>query len=148
MGALTLQLSGLPKQQVPSPRGSRCSVTMIPWKWKSLSCVWLFATPWTIQSMEFSRPDTGVGSRSLLPGLFPTQGLNPALPHCRWILHQLNHQVRPTILEWVAYPFSSGSSRPRDWTRVSCIAGGFLTNWTSREARDSLGPLFYNSSHY
>ena len=48
-----------------------------PWeekerKLKSLSSVRLFATPWTIQSMEFSRPDTGVGSLSLLQGIFPT----------------------------------------------------------------------------
>ena len=38
------------------------------------------------------------------------------------------------ILEWVAYPFSSGSSRPRDWTRVSCIAGSFFIIWAMREA--------------
>ena len=37
-------------------------------------------------------------------------------------------QGNPRILEWVAYPFSRGSSRPRNWTRVSCIAGGFFTN--------------------
>ena len=36
--------------------------------------------------------------------------------------------------EWVAYPFSSGPSQPRDWTRVSCIAGRFFTNWAIREA--------------
>ena len=35
-------------------------------------------------------------------------------------------QVR--ILEWVAIPFSRGSSQPRDQTQVSCIAGGFLTS--------------------
>ena len=33
------------------------------------------------------------------------------------------------ILEWVADPFSRGSSRPRNQTRVSCIAGRFFTNW-------------------
>ena len=38
------------------------------------------------------------------------------------------------ILEWVAIPSSRGSSRPRNWTRVSCIAGGFFTSWTTREA--------------
>ena len=37
-------------------------------------------------------------------------------------------------LEWVASPFSRGSSQPRDPTWVSCIAGGFFTNWTTREA--------------
>ena len=41
-------------------------------------------------------------------------------------------QVR--ILKWVAYPFSRGSSWPRNQTRISCIAGGFFTNWAIREA--------------
>ena len=80
---------------------------------------------------------TGVGSLSLLQGIFPTQRSNPGLPHCRWILYQLNHKGSPRILEWVACPFSSGSSRPGDWTRVSSIAGGFFTNWAIREALNS-----------
>ena len=36
--------------------------------------------------------NTGVGSLSLLQGIFPTQGSNPGLPHCRWILYQLSHK--------------------------------------------------------
>ena len=43
------------------------------------------------------------------------------------------------ILEWVAFPFSRGSSWPRHWTRVSCIAGVFFTNWFIREALEVLG---------
>ena len=70
--------------------------------------------------------NTGVGSLSLLQGIFPTQGSNLGLPHCRQILYQLSHQVSPRILEWVAYPFSSGSSPPRNGTRVSCISGRSL----------------------
>ena len=73
--------------------------------------------------------NTGVGSLSLLHGVFPTQGLNPGLPHCRQILYQLSQKGSPRILEWVAYSFSSGSSWPRNRTRVSCIAGRFFTNW-------------------
>ena len=42
--------------------------------------------------------------------------------------------LQARILEWVAYPFSSGSSQPSYWTRVSCIAGGFFTTWATREA--------------
>ena len=34
----------------------------------------------------------GVGCHSLLQGIFPTQGLNPSLLHCRWILYHLSHQ--------------------------------------------------------
>ena len=51
--------------------------------------------------------NTRVGSLSLLQGIFPTQELNPGLPHCRWILYQLSHKGTPGILEWVADPFSS-----------------------------------------
>ena len=56
-----------------------------------LSCVWLFATPWSI-------------------------------------VHGI---LQARILEWVAYPFSSGSSECRDQTRVSCIVDGFFINWAS-----------------
>ena len=39
--------------------------------------------------------------------------------------------LQARILVWVAYPFSRESSQPRNQTRVSCIAGGFFTNWAS-----------------
>ena len=105
-------------------------------KWKSLSHIWLFATPWTIQYSPWNSlaQNTGVGSLSLLQGIFPTQRSNPGLPHCRWILYQLSHKGNLRILEWVAYSFPRGSSRPRNWTRVSCIVAGFFINWAIREA--------------
>ena len=79
--------------------------------------------------------NTGVGSLSLLQEMFPDQGLNPGLPHCRWILYQLSHQGSPRILEWEASPFSSRSSPPRNQTGISCIAGGFFTSWATRGSR-------------
>jgi len=42
--------------------------------------------------------------------------------------------LQARILEWVAMPFSRGSSQPRDWTQISCIADGFFTLWATREA--------------
>ena len=45
--------------------------------------------------------------------------------------------LQARILKWVAFPFSRGSSQPRDWTQVSLIAGGFLTSWAIREAQVS-----------
>ena len=78
--------------------------------------------------------NTGVGSLSLLQGIFPTQGSNPGLLHCRWILYQLSHKGSPRILDWVAYLFCSSSSQPRNWMGVSCIAGRFFINWAMREA--------------
>ena len=44
------------------------------------------------------------------------------------------------ILEWVAIPFSRGSSQPRDQTQVSCISGRFFTIWASREALEGFVP--------
>ena len=77
--------------------------------------------------------NTGVGSLSLLQQIFPTQGSNPGFLHYRQILYQLSHKGSPRILEWVAYPFFTVFSWPRNRTGVSCIAGGFFTNWAIRE---------------
>ena len=44
--------------------------------------------------------------------------------------------LQARILEWVAMPSSRGSSQPRDWTQVSCVAGRFFTIWASREAQN------------
>ena len=45
------------------------------------------------------------------------------------------HEIlQARILEWVAFPFSRGSSQPRDQTQVSHLAGGFFTSWATREA--------------
>ena len=57
---------------------------------QSLSLVQLFEIPWTI--VHDPDKNTGVGNRSLLQGIFPTQGLNPGLPYCRQILYQLSHR--------------------------------------------------------
>ena len=80
--------------------------------------------------LHFPSPgnNTGVHSHSLLQGIFPTQQLNTGLLHCRQILCCLSHQGSSRIWKWVAYPFSRGSSRPRNQARVSCTAGGFFTS--------------------
>ena len=79
--------------------------------------------------------NTGVGSRSLLQRIFPTQGSDPGLLHFRQILYQLSHKGSPRLLEWVTHLISRGSFRPRNRIGVSCIAGGFFTNWAIREPR-------------
>ena len=86
-------------------------------------------SPW-----NFPGQNTGVGSLSCLQGIFPIRGSNPGLPYCRRILNQLNHKGSPRNLEWVVSPFSSRSSPPRNWTRVSFIAGGLSTNWATWES--------------
>ena len=99
-------------------------------KWKPRATLWPHGySPWNSPGQNI-----GVCSLSFLHGIFPTRGLNPGLPHCRQILYQLSHKGSPWILEWVAYPFSSRSSWPRNWTGVFCIEGKFFTNWAIREA--------------
>ena len=43
--------------------------------------------------------------------------------------------LQARILEWIAFPFSRGSSQPRDRTQVSHIASGSFTNWATRETQ-------------
>ena len=107
-------------------------------------CAELHPTLW--DPMDYSPPDSsvhgdspgknsGVGCHALPQVIFPTQGSNPGLPHCRWILYCLSYQGSPRILEWVAYFFSRGSSQSRNWTGVSYIAGRFFTSWATWEAQ-------------
>ena len=58
------------------------------------------ATLWTVAcqaplSVEFSSQNTGVVCHSLFQGIFLTQGSNPGLLHCRWVLYFLSHQGSP-----------------------------------------------------
>ena len=133
--------------QRPNP----CFLWLLPCRWLFISEP-LWCPPWTESECEscsvvsdslqphglcspWNSPgqNTAVGSCSLLQGTFPTQGSNPVHQHCRWILYQLSQKGSPRILEWVAYPFSDKSSWPMSGMGVSCIAGGFFTNWTTRE---------------
>ena len=75
------------------------SIMKVKVKWKSLSHVWFFVTPWIVHGVLQAR-----------------------------------------TLEWVAFPFSRGSSNPgiesRDQTQASCTAGKFFTSWATRETQE------------
>ena len=95
-------------------------------------CMWphVLCSPWNSPGQN-----TGVGSRSLLQAIFPTQGLNSGLLQCRQILYKQSQQGSPSILEWVTYPFSIKSSWPKNWTRESNQnVGVFFTSWATRES--------------
>ena len=86
-------LSRLVMSNSLQPRGLQPTRLLCPWK--------------------FSGKNTGVDCHALLQGIFPTQGLNPGLSHCRQILYHLNHQGSPRILESVAYPSPGDLPNPR-----------------------------------
>ena len=89
------------------------SLNVHPWVNGSTSCRPF--TPWNIEKwkslnrvpMDFTGQNTGVGRHSLLQGIFPTQGSNPGLPYCRWILYQLSH-------------WGSLLSSKKEWTIDTC----------------------------
>ena len=112
-------------------------------------------TTFQVDSLPFEpqgKPrNTRAGSLSLLQWIFLTQELNQGLLHCRWIPYQLRYQESPKvkvaqscltlhdlkdhtfhrilqarIQEWVAFPFSRGSSQPKDRPQVSHITGGLF----------------------
>ena len=97
-------------------------------KEKLLSRIRLLATPWTAAyqaslSMGFSRQEYWSGVP--LPSPKVAQSC-PTL--CDSVYHTVHGILQARILEWVAFPFSRGSSQPRDQTLVSRIAGSFFTS--------------------
>ena len=73
--------------------------------------------PWTSLpgfSVHGDSPDKNIGW-VVMPssrGIFPTQGSNPGLAHCRWIQYLRSYQGSPGIMKWVVYPVFKGSSDP------------------------------------
>ena len=53
---------------------------------------------------------------------------------CEPVDYRVHGILQTRILEWVAFPFSRGSSQPRGRTQVPCIAGRFFASWAIREA--------------
>ena len=95
------------------------------WKWTSLSqscptlCDPRDYNPWNALGQN-----TGVGISSLLQGIFPTQGSNPRLLHCRWILYQLSHKWSP-----------GGAEAPVKWN----VSNPAAKNPTKRYKRHEAG---------
>ena len=89
-----------------------CSSSQLQWKWK-LRLTLCDSLDYAVHGiLQNSRILEWVAIPFCNPEIFPTQGSNPGLLHCRQILYHLSHQGSPRILEWVAYPFSRGTSDP------------------------------------
>ena len=102
---------------------------------ESESCS-VMSTLWShvlYKSMEFSRPEYWSGWTFPNPGGLSNPRIEPRSPTLQVILYQLSHKGSPRLREWVAYPFCSRSSQPRNRTGVFCIASGFFTNWAIRQ---------------
>ena len=62
--------------------------------------------------------------------------VQPCMALCNPMNYTVHGIIQARILEWAAFPFSRGSSQPRAWTQVSCIADRFFTVWANREAQE------------
>ena len=82
--------------------------SVIPTLWDPMDCSLLGSSA----HGDSPGKNTGVGFHALLQRIFPTQGLNPGLPHCRQILCHLSHKGSPRIMEQVAYPSPGDLSDP------------------------------------
>ena len=109
-------------------------------KWKSLSCVQLFAVPWTVAcqaslSMDSPGQNTGLGGCSLFQGSSqPRDGTQVSCVAGRFFTILATREAHRR--EQVAMPSSRGSSQPMAQTQVSRIAGRFFTDWATREPQD------------
>ena len=99
------------------------------WKWKFFSLLRSLVNHGLDSPWNSPGQNTRVGRLSLLQGIFPNQGSSPGISHWRWILHQLSHKGSQSMLEWVAYPFSTKASLPRNWTDVYSFAGRIFPKW-------------------
>ena len=116
------------------------------WDYKSscalLRYVWLFSNLWTVAhqaplSMGFSRQEYWSGLPCPLRES-PNLGFEPRAFASRQILQCFSHQGNPRILEWVAYSFSRWSTWPRNWSAISCTAGGIFTSWTTGKPTEAV----------
>ena len=101
--------------------------------------------------MEFSSQNTGVGSLSLLQGIFPSQGWNPGLPHCGWIIIIFFFFF---FCGWIINQLRATKEAQEYWSNLSLLQRIFLTqelNWGLLHCRRILyqlscqGSLMWNT---
>ena len=118
------------------------------WLWQTvlrwtLGCMCLFQIwfPWCITALLICYVHVGAKLLQLCPILCDPMDYSPPGSSVHGIFQVI-------VLEWVVISLSRGSSRPREWTQVSHIAGGFFTVWAIREA-NTIGIIStYNSEMF
>ena len=108
-GSLALQADSLPSE-LP---GKTCVLLKLSKGLRTLGCRFIFSgfLPWKWKSLSHVRL-------------------------CDPMDYTVNRILQARLLEWVAIPFSRGSSQLMDRTQVSHIAGGFCTSWATSEAQE------------
>ena len=126
------------------------------WVWASSGRWWRTRKPGGLQSMgsqrvgnDWATEQQGVCRHACpcsIDSIFIIKGLVKVAQSCLTLCDPMDYTVhgilQARILECVAFPFSWGSSQFRGQTKVSCVAGGFVTSWTTREAHKRIKPSF------
>ena len=93
-----------------------CSSSQLKWKWK-LHLTICDSLDYTVHEILQVRILEWVAVPFSNPGIFPTQGSNPGLPHCRQIIYRLSHQENPSQVNFW----------PNEWNMFLSIAFCYLT---------------------
>ena len=122
----TLDEAQMPSQGLARDRNPRTADTSEPSSSQS-ECRWVMSyslwphglySPWNSPGQN-----TGVGSLSLLQGIFPTQGSNSGFLHCSWILYQLSHKGSPEEAN------QDQQETLERCSRSNCVAGRVSAGW-------------------
>ena len=109
---------------------------------KSLSCVRLFVTPWTVayhalRPWDFPGKSIGAGYHFLLQRIFLTPGSNLGFPHCRQMLYCLSHQGR-VLYECESWTIKIGEHQRIDAFELWCWRRLLRVPWTARRSNQSI----------
>ena len=88
--------------------------------------------------------NTGVGCHALLQGIFPTQGSNPGLSHCRWFLYRLSHQGSLVYVESVHKLWGFSKSSVVKNLPANTGDAGSIPGWGRSPGEGSGNPLQYS----
>ena len=115
-------------------------VTSVSQSVKLLSCVRLFAIPWTVAyqappSMEFSRQEYWSGLPFPCPGDLPDARIEPGLPHCRQMLYRLSYQGSPGYIFRACGCHFTTIQMPEQWDRTGCSFPCMATPYMSQPDR-------------
>ena len=102
--------------------------------WESIICCTITFLPYLPVSLSFQFP-LNPHENNILPCAQSQSCPTLCDPmDCSPLVSSVHRIFQAKILQWVVISFSRGSSHPRDWTSISCTAGGFSTHWAIRKA--------------
>ena len=111
--------------------GWMASLTRWTWVWVNSGSWWWTGRPGVLRFMGLQSRTRLSDWTELNKESWKVKVAQSCLTLCDPMDYRVHGILQARILEWIAFPFSRGSSQHRDQTQVSCIADGFFTNWAT-----------------